>query len=264
MPAIDTVLAQVTNQTGLTNVTVAPGDSLVVRSFASPSRAYLEDFYFKGGQAVTARITSPYLHDTTRGITKISAQAPTLRNLPRQAPQALAAQDTLTVQINSGAANSSVIALRNYYEDLGASDARLHSFGEIAALIGDIKPVEIDVAASATIGAWNDTAFTNTENLLRANTDYAVLGYTVDVACAVVAFRGQDTGNLRISGPGTVLQDVSDDYFVQLDQFSGRPHIPVINSANANNLTVSVADNAASTAVKVQLILAELSQNLSR
>lgn len=263
MPAIDTILGQVTNQVALTALTVANGDTLTVRNFQSPARAWLEDFYFKGGQSVTTRITSPYLHDLTRGITKISAQAPTLKNLPRQAPQALTAQDVLAVSTLSGGANSTAVALRNYYEDLGAADARLYSWSEVSPLVGDIKPIEIDVTASATIGQWNDFAITATDNLLRANTDYAVLGYTVDVACLAVAFRGQDTGNLRISGPGSTLQDVTDSYFIDLDQDTGRPHIPVINAANANNTSVSVADNAAGTAVKVQLICAELSQRLN-
>ena len=263
MPAIDTVLGQVTNQVALTAITVAQGDTLTVRSFQAPAQAYLDDFYFKGGQSVTARILSPYLHDAVRGITKISAQAPTIRNLPPAVMQSLNPQDNLAVQLNSGGANSSVIALRNYYTDLGAPGARLHSWGDISGLINDVKPLEIDVTASATIGQWNDTAATTTENLLRANTDYALLGYTVDVACLCVAIRGQDTGNLRISGPGTVLNGFSDSYFVDFAEATGRPYIPVINAANINNTTVSVADNAASTAVKVQLILAELSQNLA-
>lgn len=263
MPAIDTVLGQVTNQVALTNITVAPGDTLTVRSFSSPAQAYLEDVIAKGGQSVTVRVTSPYLHDTTRGITGISAQAPWQRFMPRQAPQALSSQDVLAVQALSGGANSTAVFLRNYYTDLGAPGARLHSWGDISGIINDIKPVEIDVTASATIGQWNDTAITTTENLLRANTDYAILGYSVDVACLCVAVKGQDTGNLRIAGPGSVLQDLTQEYFIQLDQETGRPHIPVINAANVNNTTVSVADNAASTAVKVQLILAELSQNLA-
>lgn len=262
MPAIDTVLGQVTNQVALTAITVANGDTLAVRSFQSPAQAFLEDITVKGGQSVTARVVSPFFHDTTRGITVLTAQAPSMRVLPRQCPQALTPQDLLAVTLLSGGANSTAVALRNYYTDLGAPGARLHSWGDISGLINDIKPLEIDVTASATIGQWNDTAATTTENLLRANTDYAVLGYTVDVACLVVAFRGQDTGNLRVSGPGSVLQDVTTEFFIALSQETGRPHIPVINAANINNTVISVADNAASTAVKVQLILAELSNNL--
>lgn len=259
--AIDTVLAQVTNSVALVAATVAPGDTLTVRSFPSGT-AYLEQVISKGGQSVTTRVLSPLMHDNVRGITTISAQAPMQFALPRETAQVLNSQDTLTLQGNSGAANSSLFALINYYTNLGGAAARLVSWGDISGLIAYIKPVEIDVTSSATIGAWNDTLITTTENLLKANTDYAVLGYQVDVACGVVAIKGPDTSNLHIGAPGTVLQDTTADYFIQATENTGRPHIPVINAANANATFVSVADNTAALAVKVQLVLAQLSQNL--
>lgn len=262
MPSIDTVLTQVTNSAALAAVTVANGDSLTVRSFASPATARLTDLFIKGGQAVQARVTSPYLADTTRGITVTVAQVHGDRVLPKEAAQALSSQDTLVLQANSGAANSSIVALANYYSDLGASNARLHMWGDIAGIIANIKPLEVDAAASATIGQWTDTAITTTENLLKANTDYAVLGFLTDVAVACVGVRGQDTGSLRICGPAGNLAIDTSSYFVDRSNELGIPYIPVINAANAGNTGASVADNAASTAVKVQLILAELSQNL--
>lgn len=263
MASIDTVLTEVTNSAALTAVTVANGDSLTVRSFAPPAQAFLDDIIIKGGQAVTARLASPYLHDTTRGISVTTAQAPSPRLLPRYAQQPLSSQDTMVLQANSGAANSSIVALINYYTDLGASDARLYMPGDVLGGIVEIKPLEVDVAASATIGAWNGALITATENLLKANTDYAVLGYIVDVACAVVAVSGQDTGSLKVGGPGSTLSYDTSEYFIQKSMDTGRPYIPVINAANANNTSVYVADNAASTAVKVQLILGELAHNLS-
>lgn len=263
MASVDTVLGSVTNQVALTAVTVANGDSLTVRSFSSPAQAFLSDIILKGGQSVTGRLTSPYLHDTTRGITVITAQAPSLRTLPRQAPQPLSSQDTMILSALSSGANSTLVALQNYYTDLGASDARLHSYGDISGLINEVKPLEVDCTSSATIGQWTDTVCTTTENLLKANTDYAVLGFNVDVACGVVAIKGQDTGSLRIGAPGSVLSFATSEYFIEKSAQTGLPWIPVINAANVNNTFVSVADNTASLAVKVQLILAELSHNLT-
>jgi hypothetical protein len=256
--AIDTVLGQVTNSAALTNITVAPGDTLQVKQFSDTSKAVLENLIIKGGQAATIRVTSPTLHDPVRGITLISAQAPTTLSLPREVGQPLTRGDVLTVQANSGAANSTVVALQNYYEDMNGVDANLVHWSDISGYINNIKPLEVDLAASATIGQWNDVALNTTEALLHANKYYAVLGYNVDVACAVVALRGPDTGNLRIGGPGSVLQMVTNDYFAAESDRTSRPHIPVFNANNAGGMTVGVADNAASTAVKVQLILAEL------
>jgi hypothetical protein len=193
-----------------------------------------------------------------RGLTFITAQAPSVFALPAPVGQPLTKGDLLTVQLTSGAADSSVVVLQSYYEDMQGADASLYDWSDIAAHIDNIKPLEVDVTASATIGQWNDLALTTTENLLHANEYYAILGFEVDVACAAVAVRGPDTGNLRVGGPGSVLQGFTSDYWVRLSQATGRPHIPVFNSNNAGSMTVSVADNAASTAVKVQLILAEL------
>lgn len=263
MSFVDTVLTKVTNSTALVGVTVAAGDSLTVRSFQSPAQAFLDDIFIKGGQDVIARLTSPNLHDTTRGITVTTAQAPSERTLPRQISQMLTSQDNLVLQANSGGANSSVVALQNYYQGAEASNARLASLGDIQGNVKCLKPLEVDCTASATIGAWADTLITATENLLAANKDYAVLGYIVDVACAAVAVKGQDTGNLRIGAPGSVLSFVTSEYFIDKANDTGRPYIPIINAANASNTSVSVADNAASTAVIVQLILAELINNVN-
>lgn len=260
--ALDVNVGQVTNSVALVNVTPASGDTFTVRNFNNPASARLENIIIKGGQVTTGRVLSPMFHDNVRGITALSAQAPTQFTLPRESGQPLTAQDVLTVQANSGAANSSVIALQSYYSDLPGVSQRLHSWSDIAGLVRSIKPVEVDVVASATIGNWSDTVITATENLLHANTDYALLGYAVDTACAVVAIKGPDTSNLRCGGPGSVLQDTTANYFVELSDYHGAPHVPVFNSANAGSTFVSVVDNAAGTAVKVQLILAELSQTL--
>lgn len=259
---IDTVAGQVTNSVALTGISLASGDTLTVRSFPPSARAFIEAVIHKGGQSVTTRILSPQLHDNVRGLTFISAQAPTQFNLPQEVGQPLTSQDALIVQGLSGAANSSVFGVVNYYTDLPGASARLHSWGDIQGLIKSIKPLEVDCTSSATIGAWSDTLVTATENLLHANTDYAVLGYQCDVAVGLVGIKGADTSNYRICGPGSVLQDTTTDYFTEMGIRHNVPHIPVFNAANAGSTFVSVIDNAASTAVKVSLILAELSQNL--
>jgi hypothetical protein len=263
MSFVDTVLAQVTNSAALTNVTFAAGDSLTVRGFDSPAHCYLDDIIVKGGQVTTARLTSPNLHDSTRGITVLTSQAPSERTLPRYVTQSMRSQDNLVFQGNSGAANSSVFALQLYYEGSDGNSARLAHLGDLAGLVVNIKPLEIDCATSATIGQWADTSITVTDNLLSANADYALLGLVVDTAVGVVAIKGQDTGNLRIGVPGSALSFVTSEYFVEKSNDTGRPYIPIINAANANNTVISVADNAASTAVKVQLILAELATKLN-
>lgn len=185
-----------------------------------------------------------------------------VRALPRQIQQDLYAQDTLTFNVLGTASDVIVGALGIYYDGVPGASARLFNPGDVMGLVKYIKILEVAITTNGTAGAWEDAVFTTTENLLKANTDYAVLGYLTDVACAVVGLKGQETGNLRICGPGTTTTFDTSEYFIERSLDTGRPHIPVINAANVNNLYASAADSAASTAVKVQFILGMLSQNL--
>lgn len=258
--AMDTILAKVTNTSGaISTATVAPTNSATVRSFAAPATCKLENIIMKGAAAATVRVRSPLMHDDVRGLQVTSAQAPLTYELPPDVGQPLNSQDTLDLAASSGATDSTAFAITTYYSDLTGASANLKSLGDIGGVIEQMKLLEVDVTASATVGQWNDTVITTTEQLLKANRWYAVLGYIVDVACLAVAISGTDTSNLRVAGPGTVLADVSGDYFVEASNRHGTPHIPVFNSANQGTTFVSVADNAASTAVKVQLVLALLS-----
>lgn len=243
--------------------TAASGDPATVRNFAPTDSAYLEHMIRRAGTAGMARVRSPLLHDVATGIQYFTGETPSVLMLPSEMEERLQAQDTLIVEGTGGAAETDLIILGIYYTNLLGASARLHTEQDIRPLVKHIKPVHVAVASSATIGAWSDTLITASEQLLQANTDYAVLGFVTDVALGFVGIRGQDTANLRVGGPGTTLAEDTGDYFVRLDRLSGRPQIPVINSANQGSIFVSVADSAASTAANVTLVLAELSQNLT-
>jgi hypothetical protein len=263
MPAIDTVVGAATNPgAAFTAVTFDSGDSGVVRNFAQTDSAYLERITRVGGTSGAARILSPLLHDNVRGITFTSAESPTHYLMPQQRGERLNPQDTLTVQVTGGAAETDVVALSIYYSNLPGATARLYNWSDIMPLIAHIKPMEVDCTNSATKGAWTDTVITTTENLLKANTDYAVLGYVTDISQAMVGLKGTETGNLRVCGPGATLTDTTTNFFVEWSQREGTPHIPVFNAANSGSTFVSTCDITASTTPKVQLILAQLSSNL--
>lgn len=263
MSAIDTIVGRATNPgAAFTNVTMNAGDSATVRSFPSTNMARLERVTRGGATKGAVRITSPLLHDAIRGITFTSPQNPAPFAMPQYAPQQLYPQDNLTIAITGGAAETDVAALTIYYDNLPGSNARLHNWGDIASLIQYIKPLEVDVTNSATVGAWTDTGITATENILKANRDYAVLGYVTDTAQTVIGVKGSETGNLRIAGPGTLLTEDTSSFFVDWSNREGTPHIPVFNSANAGSFFVSTADVVASSTPVVQLVLALLSSNL--
>lgn len=264
MTAIDTIVGHAANpSTTFTAVTFNTGDSGAVRSFPSTNNARLERVVRAGATSGSARILSPRLHDNVRGITFTSPESPTVFMMPQKIGQKVYAQDTLTVQVTGGTAETDLVALSIYYESLPGSDARLHNWGDIAGLITEIKPLEVDVTNSATIGTWTDTVITTTEDLLIANRDYAILGYVTDTSIALVGVKGNETGNLRIAGPGTTATDDTSQFFVDWSDREGTPHIPVVNSANKGSIFVSTADVVASSTPKVQLIMALLSSNLA-
>lgn len=265
--AIDTILSGVntggatTTATALTDTTIANGDSKTVRAFGPSGRAMLEHVVIDAGTATNqVRVKSPMLHDNVNGISFKTTASPSVFEMPREIGQELYPNDQLIIQATAAANVACMVALINYYTDLPGAAARLASWGDIRGLIKSIKPLEVDVTSGAASNTWVDTVITTTEDLLHANTDYAVLGYTADVALGVIGVKGQETGNLRVCGPGDVATRDTSDYFVRMSDMHGTPHVPVFNSANKDSVFVSVAGRSLSTASKVQLVLAELSQ----
>lgn len=268
--ALDTILSGVnvggatTVATALTDTTIANGDSKTVRAFGPSAEAFLEQIILQAGTATNqVRVKSPMFHDNVNGISYKSQASPTIFEMPREIGQKLYSNDQLTVQATAAANTACLVALTAYYTDLPGAAARLASWGDIRGLIKSIKPVEVDVTTGAASNTWVDTVITTTEDLLHANTDYAVLGYESDVNIGVIGIKGQETGNLRVCGPGDASTRQMSDFFVDASTRYGTPHIPVFNSANKDSVFVSVAGNGLSTAAKVQLVLAELSQLVS-
>lgn len=260
--AIDTigtfVTAGATNATSLKTVTVATGDSLQIRSFPAANWARLESMIYQGVTKGKNRVTSPLMHDNVTGLTVASADTDTYHMLGQYLIQNVYPTDTLQAFSSAAAAASGVLALSVYYQNLPSSNARLANWGDIAGSIKNIKGMEVDVTSSGTVGTWADTAINTTDKQLHANSDYAVLGYDCDTPLAVVGVKGNETGNLRVCGPGPGTSWDTPDYYARLSQITGNPHIPVFNANNQGAYYVSCLANTASVASKVYLILAEL------
>lgn len=263
--AFDTVLVAATNPGagGIVGNTASSGDTLSVRNFNPPDSCFLENIIRMGTTAGFVQVQSPLLHDNVFGIRITPAESPSLFSLPAELTQGLQAQDTFVVTIAGGAAEIDLALLQLYYTNLPGVSARLHSQGDIAGNVRYIKPIRIAVTSSATVGTWVDTVLTTTENLLHANKDYAVLGYMSNAALGAIGIKGIDTGNLRVAGPGSTSELATTDFFTAMSNLTGRPHIPVFNAANVNGTFVSVCAATASVAATVELICAELLNNLS-
>lgn len=268
MAAIDTIASfQTTVGSTLAAGVFATGDSGVVRNFPMTAKArILQAYYDDVTTALTWRIRSPLLHDNVDGIQFDPGSAALTQLLPRGILQQLQPQDSLTFELSTAAATGKALgAALIHYEQLPGAAARLYSRGDIQGNIANIKPLRVAVGSGAnTAGQWLDTVITATENLLHANTDYAVLGasFTQPVAC--VGFKGIDTGNLRVCAPGGTNNPFGPEFFVRLSEESGLPTIPVFNSANAGSTFASIISSAATAAAgTISLIVAETINNMA-
>jgi hypothetical protein len=245
-----------------TALTMNTGDSLTIRNYSPPAQAFLMNVIRHDATAGVVRVYSPLLHDNVKGIHLAISESPSLWGYPVPGVQQLRPQDTLNVTVTGSASTLDLIGLTFYYTNLNnASQARLHNFSDFKGMIKNMVTVEVAVTNSGTAGAWTDTVITTTDNLLHANTDYAVLGAYCDTAIGVIALKGIDTGNLRIGLAGGTVTYAQSRYFEKLSSLSGMPCIPVFNSANAPSTYVSTATLAASTATNVTLVMAECGQN---
>lgn len=252
---------RIVNQASLTAWTNDTGDSLAVRSFPfGQGNAYLEDVWALSATAGTIRVRSPRLHDNVQGIRMGIAASDPRPLLPDWFEQPLYPQDVLIVEQAGGGAETDCGALFVYYENVPGVDARLSDWNTIKPLMRNIIGVEVTPTSSATAGDYGaGVAINSSFDLLKANVDYAVLGYISPASVLTVGIRSVDFGNLRVGGPGHVQRDETRDWYVRQSIFSNRPMIPVFNAANKGATLVDVTDTAVSTARTVQIILAELS-----
>lgn len=262
--ALDTVLYDVHNAAttaiGLTAATLTgSGDPAQVRSFKDGAYAYLENVYLQGTTPPRrVRLISPRLHDNVTGVSFQAAESPTEFLLPSELMQPLYSVDTITVQADAAASSDTVAALLNYYTDAPGLGADLRTWAQIRPRVLGIKPIEVDCTSSATIGAWSDTLITATENQMKANYEYALLGFEVSANFLCIGLKGPATSNLRICCPGASPTLRLTDYFKYLEELTGRPHIPVIQANDRAATFISVAANTASATGNVYAIMAWL------
>jgi hypothetical protein len=260
-----------TGSTTFDALTPGVNQSFTIRNFAS-GRCFLEELWASDTVgAYTLSVHSPKMHDDVYGIllsgTPLNNAGAVTFNpqtlMEGDTVQEVFATDTLSFSANGTASDVFAALMLFRYENISGIDARLYSWAAIKPLIVDYAGVQVSPETSGTAGHWGTPAALNSGLYrLKANTDYAILGYTVSTPCVAVVINGIDTGNLNVGGPGFWAAGDGNDYFRRMSLQYGLPHIPVVNSNNAPNITVNVADVKTSVTVKVTLLLAQLSQLL--
>jgi len=242
-------------------------DSLAVPNFAPGSEAWLLEVW--GGISAHAGefdIRSPDFHDNTRGIRMAQMFDPTLSGadgdpqllLPPRIRQKLYASDVLTVEVNGTATDNVALDMLQYFGNLPGSDQRLMGWDEVQARTVDNVGIRVSVTAGATGNYGSNRTLNQDDDRLKANTDYAILGATSQLACGLLAFTAPETSGRRIGLPLHWNELISGDWFAWISQKYSLPLIPVINSNNKGNVIFQAADAATNVATAATIIMAEL------
>jgi hypothetical protein len=238
------------------------GSVAAVRNFAGTDKALLLGFGRKGATAGTARLRSNLFHDDLQALRFRALAADPTSHIPHWVPNLLYAQDAPAVDGDGTNLEVEAYWTSLYYSNLPGAGARLHMPADILPNVDLLVGQQVTIAAVAP-PAFATTLLTSLYNTLKANRDYAVLGFQSDTALAAVGLQGADTSNL-VAGYGCPL-DIwkTKDAFVRLSYEYQLPLIPVINAANAPATNVNVYNDVAAAGANVTFILGLLRQNLA-
>ena len=243
----------------VTALTVSPGDSFTVADFDAPNKAYLGAIWAENAAGGVLSIHSPRMHDNVQGIRLQVPAADEVQILPQLADEPLYPNDPLTVSMSGGAAETDVLSFLTYYDDLPGVDAQLETWAAVQGQIVHLMGLEVDTSSGAAAGNYGGTRALNADfPQLKADTRYAILGYTCASKVATVGITGPDTGNTRIGAPGSVHTDVTGSWFVDLSNALGKPCIPIIKANNAAATNVDLLSTDINAAHHVSFILAQL------
>ena len=215
--------------------TLASGDTLAVRNCPDNAKIHLLTMWADNQAAGFLRVRSALLHDNTIGMAAGIMASEVYPLTPANMGQMLKPQDLLTVE-QTGSATAGDIesgSLLLYYEDLPGASARLARYQDIAGRIESYMYVTNTISTGTAGGYSGEEAINAEVDQWKANRDYALLGYLNGAECCTIGWRGPDTSNLRVGGPGMETnRNLTRNWFADLSMFTGLPTIPIINAAN--------------------------------
>src|SRR3972149_11469867 len=196
--------------TDMDALTMLSGNSLTLRNAKEGSKIWLISAWaLNQANDTWLRIRSPRLHGNVEGMT-FAIEAGNVKPLfPMGAKQELVSQDTLVVEMmDAGAASDLDYAcLLVYYEDLPGIDGRFITLAEFEERSKNFISVRNTLTLD-TDGTYDAEEAINAEfDLLKANTDYALIGAHTRDRIPCIRYRGTDTGNLGVGIPGGIRSE---------------------------------------------------------
>lgn len=261
-PALDIITASVTAAAaGGSAMAAVAGDSLIVRNASLDQRPLLMATWVKSQTSGFYQWIHPAGHDQVRDLRFREVLATPLNLLPYGIAEFLEPQELMALTL-SGAAVAGDIEIATmmvYYPTLPGIESRLIDLPTLENRMRRLVTIE-DTTTSTVDNAYSGARLlTAGSDLLKANTDYAIMGAHIGVTCGVLTIRGSDTGNLRVGIPGMAGRpDITGEWFMDMAEAFNLPLIPVINSANKGNITIENVQDENRAAVPFSLMMAEL------
>jgi len=230
------------------------GDSLAVRSSPPERLTRLIQAWTDVQVAGTARIRSPRMHDNVQGMRFDTIISDLYPLMPWGMTQRVYPNDVLSVDLAGSAVAGDIeyVLMMLLYEDLGGANAHFIAPDELMRRAINLSNVE-NTIATGTTAAWTGSEAINAEfDQFHAGGQYALVGYLVDTEASAIAWRGPDTSNYRVGGPGIETdRSVTQDWFLRLSRALGVPLIPVISAENKAGTSIDTIqdENGADTTV---------------
>lgn len=255
--ALELVTAYVTAPSTGASAAACTGNSLTIRDSRKP--VHLLDAWRTGQAVGSVRITSPYMHDAVVGIHMACPSGTQL--LLRDQGMMLQAQDTLTVTMegSAGAGDLEHFSMLIWYEDLPGIEGNFITPAELKRRLVDLYACESNISTGTGGCYTGEELLTAEQDQLKANTEYAVLGCTVQVPVHAVRWKAPDWGNLGVGMPTLATEGWNNPFFFK-DLASRRnlPLIPVFNSSNKDLVTIEGVVAESGTDLVLSTMLARL------
>lgn len=248
----------------IANINAVAGDSLVVRNTGNAAQpGKLLQVWTDVQVAGTARIRSPRFHDNVQGL-RFDTMIGDIRPLmPWGAAQQIYPGDVLIAELGGSAVAGDLetVCMLNYYPDLPGVNGSFITFEQLQQRLVHVFTVE-NTLATPTTGGWGGSEAINAEfDQWRSGEQYALIGYLVDTEISAVAWRGGDTGNLRVGGPGEETErELTADWFVRLSRSFNLPLIPVFRADNKAGILIDSIQDENGADVTVTSIFGLLSK----
>jgi hypothetical protein len=237
--------------------TANTGDSLVVKN----GKGKIHTLAGWGSRQVAgfSQLIVPSGHDTTRNYRAGVAAALGQLTMPLDLQMKLDAQEVIasTIAGSNTAGDIELDSFLVYYSDFPGINMRSITPQQLESRVDKYTTVESSITA-VTTGQYAEEVITADSDLLKANTDYAVIGMSSRTGCHAMTLRAPDFGNVRVGVPGNLRPEVTNQFFLLLSRVHGLPLVPVFNTGNKAQVNVGFCMNETAADTVVTLYLAML------